>query len=249
MLLADKVAVIYGAGGAIGSAIASAFAREGAEVHLAGRTETTLQPVAHKIRAGGGSAAVAVVDALDEAAVNAFVAGVVAQAGRLDISVNVIGVDDVQRALAEISVDEFVQPILKATRGQFLTGRAAAAAMADAGSGVILMFGGGGPQTVPGLGGFKVALDAMESLRRQFACEYGPRGVRLVTLKTGGIPESIPADLEIREQLEQMLTDSTQLGRTATLADVGDVAAFVASDKARSITDTWVNIGCGALPE
>ena len=59
MLLDHKTAVVYGAGGAIGSAVARAYAREGAEVHLAGRTRTTLEGVARRIRHDGGTAHVA----------------------------------------------------------------------------------------------------------------------------------------------------------------------------------------------
>jgi 3-oxoacyl-[acyl-carrier protein] reductase len=112
---------------------------------------------------------------------------------------------------------------------------------------VILAFGGGGVQTLPGLGGFKVALDALESLRRQWACELGQHGIRVVTLKTGGVPESIPEDFPGRDEIAASLTQAALLNRTATLEDVGNVAAFVASDRARTITGADVNISCGAI--
>lgn len=186
MLLKHKAAVLYGAGGPIGGAVARAFAREGAGVFLAGRTAAKLDKVAGEIRAHGGAADTAVVDALDERAVDAYVDAVVEQAGAIDISFNLIGYGDVQEPLAAIAVDDFVRPIATAMRAHFLTTRAAARHMVGRGSGVILAFGGGGPQTLPGLGGFKVALDAIEGLRRQWACELGPHGIRVVTLKTGG---------------------------------------------------------------
>ncbi|HEY8601201.1 MAG TPA: SDR family oxidoreductase [Thermomicrobiales bacterium] len=247
MMLQGKVAVIYGAGGPIGGAIAAAFAREGAAVFLAGRTRASLDAVAEQIRANGGRVAAAVVDALDERAVDAYVETVVARAGRLDISCNVIGYGDVQQPLQEIAVDDFLQPITNAMRTQFLTTRAAARQMSEQGAGVILHFGGGGPQTVPGMGGFKIALDAIESLRRQWSAELGQHGIRVVTLKTGGIPETLPADYPRREALTAALTEPTLLKRAATLADVGNVAAFVASDLARTLTATDVNISCGAI--
>jgi enoyl-[acyl-carrier-protein] reductase (NADH) len=112
---------------------------------------------------------------------------------------------------------------------------------------VILHFGGGGPQTQPGLGGFKVALDAIEGLRRQWAVELGQYGIRVLTLKTGGIPESIPEDYPERDNIINNLLPSTLLNRAATLADVGNVAAFVASDLARTMTSTEINISCGAI--
>lgn len=247
MLLENKVAVVYGAGGAIGGAVARAFAREGARVFLAGRTQEKLDPLAAEIRAAGGSAEAAVLDALDEQAVDDYVAAVVARAGTVDISFNLISVGDVQQPLMEIAVADFLQPITIAMRSQFLTARAAARHMIPRQSGVILMFGGGGPQTPSGLGGFKIALDATESLRRQWATELGPHGIRVVTLKTGGIIESMPADVPEREAIAARLQEAALLPWTAALADVGNVAAWVASDQARTITAADVNISCGAI--
>jgi 3-oxoacyl-[acyl-carrier protein] reductase len=247
MLLENKVAVIYGAGGPIGGAVGRAFAREGASVFLTGRTKAKLDQVAGEIRAQGGMAETAVVDALNEGAVDKYVDAVVAQAGQIDISFNVIGYGDVQQPLTEISVEDFLQPITNAMRTQFLTSRAAIRHMVGRGSGVILTFGGGGPQTVPGLGGFKIALDAIESLRRQWAHEMGQHGIRVVTLKTGGVPESMSDSDPERDTIAATLRQATLLDRTATLADVGNVAAFVASDQARTITATDVNISCGAI--
>jgi len=247
MLLENKVAVIYGAGGPIGGAVARAFAREGARVFLAGRTKAKLDKVAREIRSNGDVADTAVVDVFDERAVDEFVDSVVEQAGHIDISFNLIGLGDVQEPLTEISVEDFLQPITNAMRAHFLTTRAAARHMVGRGSGVILAFGGDGPQTLPGLGGFKVALDAIEGLRRQWAVELGPHGIRVVTLKTGGVPETLPDTFAGKDEIADGIQKATLLNRAATLADVGNVAAFVASDQARTITATEVNISCGAL--
>lgn len=247
MLLENKVAVIYGAGGPIGGAVAEAFAREGAKLFLAGRTQAKLDKVAAKIGAQGGAAQTAIVDALDERAVDEFVDGVAKQSGRIDISFNLIGYGDVQQPLMEITVEDFLQPVTNAMRSHFLTTRAAARHMVTRRSGVILAFGGDGPQTLPGLGGFKVALDAIEGLRRQWACELGAHGIRVVTMITGGVPESIPVDVSGRDEIVASLEGATLLKRTATLADVGDVAAFIASDRARTLTASTVNISCGAI--
>jgi len=249
MLLEHKVAVIYGAGGAIGGAVARAFAREGARVFLAGRSKAKLDKLADEIRSNGGVADTGVVDALDERAVDANVDAVVERAGSIDISFNLISLGDVQQPLTKISVEDFLQPITTAMRTQFLTTKAAARHMVARGSGVILAFGGDGPHTLPGLGGFKVALDAMEGLRRQWACELGQHGIRVVTLKTGGVPESMPDTIPepVRDKITAGIQKSALLNRTATLADVGNVAAFVASDQARTITAADVNISCGAI--
>jgi 3-oxoacyl-[acyl-carrier protein] reductase len=249
MLLKDKNAVIYGGGGSIGGAVARAFAREGAHVFLAGRTRSRLETVATEIRDAGGRADTAEVDALDAAAVEAHADAIIATAGRLDLSFNVINHNDVQGTpMAEMDVEDYLAPIVTCVRTNFLTQKAAARRMLGAGGGVILNFGGSG-DPLPGysLGGLQTAFEALESMRKQLSSEYGRYGVRVVTLRTGGVPESISADFAARDQLTKSLEDLTLLGKAATLEDVGNVAAFVASDKARTMTAATVNISAGAL--
>jgi len=84
-------------------------------------------------------------------------------------------------------------------------------------------------------------------MRRQISSELGNRGVRFVTLRTGGVPETIPEGVEGREAIVADIERQTMLGRVATLEDVGNVAAFVASDRARTMTAATVNLSCGAL--
>jgi NAD(P)-dependent dehydrogenase (short-subunit alcohol dehydrogenase family) len=245
--LNGKTAIVYGAGGAIGGAVSRAFAAAGARVYLAGRTLETVEKVAGEIRAKGGKADTAVVDALDEQDVDTFVDRVAEEAGSVDISFNLILFGDKQRPLLEISVDDFLDPIQTAMRSHFLTTRAAARHMVKQRSGVVLAFGGGGPQTPPGLGGFKIALDALEGHRRQWAVELGKYGVRVITLKTGGIPESLPPGFEHADVIETGIREATLLKRAATLADVGNAAVFAASDLARTITGADINISAGAI--
>jgi len=249
MLLDGKHALIYGGAGAIGSAVARAFAREGATVHLAGRTVARLDAVADTIRTEGGTADTAEVDALDQAAVDAFTDAVAARAGSVDICLNVISHGDVQGTpLVEMPLADFEQPVHNAVRTNFLTSTAAARHMIQQGSGVILMFGGDG-DPLPGyyLGGLQVAFTAMEALRRNLASELGSQGVRVVTLQTGGVPEVIPDDFEGARAIVDGIVGATMLGRAATLDDVGHVAAFVASDHARTLTATKINITCGSV--
>ena len=249
MLLASKQAVVYGGGGSIGRAMAVAFAREGATVHLAGRTLEKLERVADEIRAAGGEATTAEVDALDERSVEAFVERIVAEAGRIDVSVSVIGVEDAQgTALVEMTLEDFERPIRIALRSTFLTARAAGRRMAEQGSGVILIFGGeGDPIRDYYIGGFQIALTAVEALRKQLASELGRDGIRVVSLLTGGVIDTIPADFEGRDALVQSLIEPTLLKRGALLEDVGNVAAFAASDLARTITASAINITAGAI--
>jgi 3-oxoacyl-[acyl-carrier protein] reductase len=249
VLLEGKNAVVYGGGGAIGGAVARAFAREGAKVFLAGRTPAKLEKVAEEIRAAGGVAETAEVDALDERAVDAHADAVAAAAGGIDVSFNLISHGDVQGTpMAEMRVDDYLRPVVTAVRTNFLTWRAAARHMTRQGSGVILVFGGSGPPMRDYyLGGLQVAFEALESMRRQLSAELGPRGVRVVTLRTGGVPETIPEGFEGREAIVGDMEGQTMLGRPATFEDVGNVAAFVASDRARTMTAATVNISAGAL--
>jgi len=249
MLLENKSAIIYGGGGSIGGAVARAFAAEGARVFLAGRTLGKLETVADAIRSAGGVAHVAELDALDERAVDAHADSVAAEIGSVDISFNLISHGDVQGTpLVEMTPDDFARPIETAVRTMFLTSRAAARHMIKRGSGVILVFGGeGDPLRGYNLGGLQVAFHAMEAMRRQLACELGQYGIRVVTLRTGGVPESITGDFDGRDAIVGDIVKMTMLNRAATLEDVGNVAAFVASDKARSMTAATANISCGAL--
>jgi 3-oxoacyl-[acyl-carrier protein] reductase len=248
VLLEGRNAVIYGGGGSIGGAVARAFAREGAKVHLAGRTLERLEAVAGPIRSAGGAVETAQLDALDEAAVDAHADAVAASAGSLDISFNLISHGDVQGTpLAEMALGDFERPVITAVRTMFLTSRAAARHMIRQGSGVILAFGGyGDPPPGYNLGGLQVAFGAMEALRRSLASELGPHGIRVVTLQTGGVPESLPAGFEGGEAITESIVGQTMLKRAATLDDVGNVAAFAASDHARTMTATALNITCGA---
>lgn len=247
MLLDGKNAVIYGAGGSIGGAIARAFAREGARVFLAGRTPETLELVAKEIRSSGGVAEIAPVDALDERAVDEHADAIAAEAGSLDVSVNVITHGDVQGTpLVDMSVEDFRRPVVTAVTTTFITARAAARHMIRQRSGVILMFGGYG-HPIPLVGGLQVAFGSLEYLRRSLACELGPHGVRVVTLQTGGIVEVLPEDFAGRQEIVDSIVARTMLGRGATLADVGNVAAFAASDQASTITGSAINITCGAV--
>jgi 3-oxoacyl-[acyl-carrier protein] reductase len=241
MLLADKNAVIYGGGGSIGRGVARAFAREGAGVFLAGRTLAKLEQVAEEIRADGGMVETAEVDALDEPSVNEHADAVVAGAGSLDISFNLITHPHTfGTPMAEMAVDDFMAPIETAARTTFLTARAAARHMIRQGSGVILVFGGSGePSRGFYAGGTVVAFEAMESMRRQLSAELGRHGVRVVTVATNGIADS--------PEMAASMAEETMLGRAATLEDVGHAAVFAASDWARSVTAATINISAGAL--
>ena len=252
MLLEGKNAIIYGGGGAIGGAVARAFGREGARVFLAGRTAETLETVAEDIRSAGGVADTAEVDALDERAVDTHADAIAAEAGSIDVSFNLIAHPFHHGTpVAEMQLDDFLAPIETAARTMFLTTRAAARHMIPRRAGAILMFGGPGDRSAPirdyYLGGTQVAFDVLETMRRQLSVELGPHGVRVITLESGGVVESLPEDFDGRQEIVDLIEGQTLLGRTASLEEIGNVAAFVASDKAGPMTAATVNTSAGSL--
>jgi 3-oxoacyl-[acyl-carrier protein] reductase len=261
MLLEDKNAVVYGGAGSVGGAVARAFAREGARVVLAGRTLATLDEVAEEIAKSGGAVETARVDALDERAVDEHADAMAAKAGAIDVSFNAISHGDVHGApLIEMSLEDFARPVTTAMRSQFLTTRAAARHMTRQGSGVIMTITATTARlSIPEVGGTGVTFDAIESLCRQWACELGRHGVRVVWLQTTGLPEALAdgvhpdygtgsGDGMTREELIAWLQPSTMLNRLTSLADVGNVAAFLASDHAGAMTAAAANITCGQSP-
>jgi 3-oxoacyl-[acyl-carrier protein] reductase len=245
MLLEDKNAVIYGATGGIGGAMARAFAAEGARVFLTGRTRETLDALAGEI---GDAAEVATFDATDKRAVDEHADAVAAQGG-LHVSVNLIAHPTKHGTpMVEMDVDDFLQPIQQAVRSNFLTAAAAARHMKQQGGGVILFFGGhGDPMRDYYIGGTQVAFEALESMRRQLSAELGEDGVRAVTLRSGGVPDSLPTDFDGRDAIVDGMVAETMLGRAATYEDVGNAAVFAASDKGRMMTAATINVSCGAL--
>ena len=239
-MLEGKNAVIYGAGGAIGGAVARAFAREGATVHLAGRRTAPLEALAAELRDAGGIATVATLNALDEQAVDSHADDLLAKGSSINISLNVISHGEVfGTPLPEMTLEDFERPVRTATRSTFITARAAARHMIPKRSGVILTFGGyGQPLRDFYLGGFQVGLSSVDALRRQLAAELGTYGIRVLTLQSVGIPETHSSNGDG--------TPPRLLDHAPTLADVGNVAAFAASDHAAAITATAINITCGA---
>ena len=256
-LLHDKNAVIYGGGGTIGGAVARAFAREGAAVFLAGRTLERVQAVANDISRRGGTAEAAQVDAGNERAVEEHIAQLAAKTRRIDVLFDAIGMEDVQGTpLLEIPLEDFVHPIIAATRTKFATARAVARHMVQHGSGVIMTITGE-PTPAADLGGFMAACAAVEGLWRTFACELGPHGVRLVVLRSAGSPDapSVQSVVSVhaekrgmsREEYHTDLGTRTMLRRLPLVVEVANAATLLASDRASAMTAMNANVTCGAF--
>src|SRR5579864_1595431 len=243
MLLQNKTAIVYGAAGPVGAAVAAAFAREGARVVLAGRTQETLAKVAEQIRDAGGNVETAVVDVTDKAAMRAH-ADEVAAAGGIDIAFNATSNDDLQGIpLLGMDFADFVRPVSKVVATQFTIATVTAPHMRERG-GVILAMGGG-REAIPLLGGSHVAWSALAGLCRQLAAELGPSGIRVAWLLSPGSPD--PGDGDARPGDSDPLADGTLLGRRPSYADVANAAVFAASDWAATMTATEINLTGGAV--
>jgi 3-oxoacyl-[acyl-carrier protein] reductase len=258
-LLAGKNAVIYGAAGAMGGAVARAFAREGATVFATGRTAETIEALASEINAAGGRAHAARVDALDRASVEKHLADIVRQHGSVDVSFNLIGLGGRQGdPLTAMNVDSFAQPISTAMRTHYLTATAAARHMKR--SGVILALTAQvarKPYTASG--GFGVACAAIEALWRQLAIELGPAGIRLVTLRSSGSPDAPGVRDAVaeharsagvsREAFEARIAEKTMLKRMPLMAEIANTSVLMASDRASALTAAVINATCGEIAD
>jgi NAD(P)-dependent dehydrogenase (short-subunit alcohol dehydrogenase family) len=259
VLLENRNAVVYGLG-PVGAAVARTFAREGARLFLAGRTAEPLEPVAAEIVAGGGRADTATVDTLDEEAVDRHADEVAREAGGIDIVFNAVGFGDVHGpTLMEMPFEDFARPVEAALRSLFLTTRSASRHMIPKRSGVVLTITATTARVkLPQIGGTGVRFDAMESLCRQWATELGPHGVRVGWVQTTGLAEAIryPGPFPdygtgtpmSRDEMLEWNRGQTMLGRLTTLEDVGNAAAFLASDMGSAFTATGANITCGLVP-
>jgi NAD(P)-dependent dehydrogenase (short-subunit alcohol dehydrogenase family) len=260
-LLKDKVALIYGATGAVGSTVAQAFAREGAQVFLSGRHLSGVQNIAKEISSYGGIAEAAQVDALDEESVEKYVQEIFEKMGQIDISFNAIGIphEEAQGILLnELSVEGFIMPIVTYAKSHFITSRAAARRMVRKGSGVILMHT---PQAgvlgIPRVGGVSSAWAAMEALSRNLSAELATQGIRAICLRTTGLPETKTIEVVFgihakamgitSNEFQQRTESMAHTKRSTTLAELASAAVFAASDLSRGMTGAVINLTGGII--
>ena len=262
-MLKNKVAVIYGAGGAIGGAVARAFAAEGAILFLTGRHLAPLEAVARDVAAAGGSADAAEVDALDEQAVDTHLKSVIDKAGRVDISFNAVGIPNREILgvpLADLDIELFTLPILAYTNSYFLTARLAARHMVPNRSGVIMTVTALHSRTgIALVGGYGPAMAAKEALTRDLSAELAPHGIRVVGLRPQAMPETrtIKEAFEPRarasgmtwQEWQEFLASRTHARRLMTLEEIATMAVLMASEKASGMTGTIVNLTMGSLDD
>lgn len=261
-LLEGKVAVVHGGGGSIGAAAARVFAREGAALYLAGRSRPRLEAAASAARELGAAVEIAVVDAMDQAAVDRHVDEVTDAAGRIDIALNSVGFDHVQGlAIGDTSLDDYLHPVTGYLQTNFVTAKAVARPMIVQGSGVILTISTPGARlTGRGLIGNAAQSAGLEGFSRALAGELGPAGVRVVCVRPHAMADALEtsytrqmfgriADASGIDFDEWMagLAGMTLLGRLPSLDEVAEYLAFAASDRAGSMTGVVSNLTAGAL--
>jgi NAD(P)-dependent dehydrogenase (short-subunit alcohol dehydrogenase family) len=221
-----------------------------------------VEAVARDIVSAGGTAEAAEVDALDELAIDKHLQSIVAKAGGIDISFNAMGNSPTKYlggSLVDIDLKQFSMPIASYTTSYFLTARLAARYMLPNKSGVIMTVTAPPARIGTPNGGYGPSQAAKEALTRYLSKELAPQGIRVVGLQPHGMPETatIREIFESRaqaggvtwEQFAEYLAGMNHPQRFLTLAEMANVAAFMASDKASGIMGTTVNVTMGALDD
>ena len=259
--LSEKHALVFGAAGSIGSAVAVELAEQGAEVFLSGRTKSSIEALAAAISAKGGRAHAAVLDAADGEAVDRYVQNIVKEGRRIDLVFNAMGPRITQygngRNAVDLGVEEFMLPLTTLVKSQFITARAAARQMMKQRSGAIVFLTGSPARGhVEGASAIGAAFGAIETFMENLAVEVGPAGVRAVCLRTTANTDSrtIQETMDVlarhmkisKEQMVAKMADLNFLKTPASVRDTAKAVAFLASDEARMLTGTVVNATAGA---
>ena len=258
MLLKGKTAIVYGGSGAVGAAVAKAYAREEAGVFLAARGRDGLERVASEIRAAGGQAETAELDATDPAAIQAHLDQVVQAAGPVRLMFNAIDWGDSQGALlTEMQMAKMLLPVHTGLTTWFHTGTIMARHMSANGGGVIVgITANAAREAFSRVGGFGIACAAVEHFLRQLAVENGPNGVRVCWVRSPGSPDApgVRDAWQMRanelgvsfEDVHKDFAKDTPLRRVTALAQVADAVVLLSSDLAAGMTATMANATGGA---
>jgi NAD(P)-dependent dehydrogenase (short-subunit alcohol dehydrogenase family) len=261
--LKDKVAVVFAASGEIAGAVARAFSQHGAKVYVTARDLNAVTALAREIKANGGNAEAAKVDALNEAEIDGFLKQVVSDNGKLDIVFNGIGISYSEMGgrppTTVATFEQFMAPMEKICGSQFLTSRVAAKYMLQIQSeGTILLLTAALSRSkLPNLAGITAASAAVEGLTRVMAAEWGGDGIKVICICPGAIMETKRISGWIDASAKQLGIPSEQivaqykgfdiLKATPTLKQLGETAAFLASEIGVVFNSHVVDADCGKL--
>ena len=259
--LSGKSGAVFAATGAVAGAVALELAACGARVHLSGRDGAATQAVADRISAAGGFATAAVVDALDDVAVNRALDKIIESDGKLDFVFNGIGMRCAEGRYAlpaaQVGLADFMRPIEVIAGSQYLTSRAAALRMAGQGSGSIVTLSASlNGIILPFMVNITAACAAIEAMTRGFAAEFGSVGVRVNCVRAAGMPDTRTI-IETSQQMAMTMSmaehhpssgsGKAALGRPVTTAETAAMVAWLVSDGASGITAQICNVCGGEL--
>jgi len=263
MLLKGKVAVIFGGSGAIGTAIAKVFIREGAHVYLCARDLNKLQNIAAQLHQLGSVVHTASVNVLDSQSINNTVAQIAQDTGGLDLVINATSfIHNQGKEILELNLDEFVGGINPFLTAQFNISKAVVPFMGgDRGGTMISIVAPSARMAIPGHLGHIVGCAGIEAFIKALASELGPKNIRVLGVRSHAIVDAIQAGSYTRELFESKAqamglsigqwlegaAQGTMLKRLPTLSQVAETVAFLASEHANSMTATVVNMTAGAI--
>ena len=254
-LLNDRVAIITGASKGIGRVMSQMFAREGAKVVCAARSEALVQETATLIRNGGGDAVAVVADAATEEGARAIVDRGLHAFGRIDTLVNNAGDGGPTRAVQEYSIDDWFYTVNSCLTSAYLCSRFAVPAMIAAGRGAIVNIASmAGRRGLAYRVGYCSAKAGQIGMTYGLALELGRHNITVNAIAPGAvegdrIDRVIAGQAEVRgisvDQMRTAMVERNPLKRFVTADDIVDATVFFSSDMARSISGQVLAVNAG----
>jgi NAD(P)-dependent dehydrogenase (short-subunit alcohol dehydrogenase family) len=248
MRLANKIALVTGAGSGIGRGIAHRFAAEGASLTLSDIAEAGLQETAALIEEAGGRSISVVGDVALRADAERMVEATVTHWGRLDMVVNNAGISGSRQAtLAHLTPDEEWERVMAVNvSGVFRVASAAIRQMLAQGSGTIInIASAAGFVPFPARAAYNASKGAVISFTRALALDYAPNHIRVNAICPGMVETAMTRwRLDVPE-LRQQVLDMTPWGRIGRTEDIAAAAVYLASDEAEFVTGHMLVIDGG----
>jgi NAD(P)-dependent dehydrogenase (short-subunit alcohol dehydrogenase family) len=255
VLLEGKVAIVSGIGPGMGRDISLAFAREGADVALGGRTLSKLEALAAEVEALGRRALPVVCDIADETACAAAVARVAEELGRVDVLVNNAYDGGDAKAFLEADLDDWRRTMEVNLFGTLAMTRAAVPHLEASGDGRVIMINTMSTQRIqPRWGAYAASKGALATVTKTLAMELGPKGIRVNGIHPGYIyGDSVEwyfnhlADkrgITFQEVYDEVASE-TCLGYLPHSEEIAGTAVFFASPLAKPVTGQMIGVNAG----